>query len=423
MTFGPCRMLRLVPAAKPFSATWLTAALLSAVLLPAVLLPAVFCPPARAGLRDGTDRAGDGPPRTEYLTGSRFERELKRPLVATRADVGIREWLRRLSDDRQVAIALDRRIDPGRSIDVDFREVRLEDALDQVAASVEGAGAIVGDTVVIGPTVSLGRMRTWIALRHGEVLDRGDDLGRLSFELTRHRELRWERLTRPVDLITQLAKETGLEVAGLDRIPHDLWAAGAISGVNLTEAVMFVLGQFDLAFEWTDGMRGIRVVDLPPDVRITQRHFRGRQSTKEAKALILEAFPDVEVTVEGTRLAVNARIDEQEAIAELLSPRRDRGPRASAGLGPLVARRFTLTIVRQPAMSLIRTLQAQGVTVDYDPEALAAAEIDLNQKVSMELEQATAFEFFRSFCDPLGLDFELKGTTVRLFPADRTGNR
>ncbi|QDU38336.1 hypothetical protein Mal4_26630 [Maioricimonas rarisocia] len=383
----------------------------------AALLLLVVLGRAPVGVSSDVSRLGDRPPQTEFLTGSRFERELQRPLVATREDVGIREWLRRLSDDRQVAITLDRRIDPTHSIDVDFRDVRLQDALEQVAASVDGTAAVIGETAVIGPAASLGRIRTWIALRNAEVLDRGDALGRLTFELTRRRELRWNRLTRPVDLITRLAEEAGLTVEGLDRIPHDLWAAGALSGMDLTEAVMFVLGQFELAFEWTGGMRGIRVVDLPGEVRIEKRHFRGRHSTREAVALIRKAFPDVAVNVEGTRLVVEARIDQQEAIAELLSRRADRAPRRPAGLGPLISRRFTLTIVRQPAMALIRTLESQGVTVEYDADALEEAGVDLEQKISLKLEQATAFEFFRGFCEPLGLEFELKGTTVRLFPA------
>ncbi|MFG0331809.1 MAG: hypothetical protein ACF8TS_00480, partial [Maioricimonas sp. JB049] len=133
-------------------------------------------------------------------------------------------------------------------------------------------------------------------------------------------------------------------------------------------------------------------------------------------AIIRDAFPDAAVTTEGTRLVVRARIDQQERIAELLSPRADRAPRRPAGLGPLISRRFTLTIVRQPAGALIRTLESQGVTVEYDADALEEAGIDLEQKISLQLEQATALEFFRGFCEPLGLDFELKGTTVRLFP-------
>ncbi|MFG0335177.1 MAG: hypothetical protein ACF8TS_17610, partial [Maioricimonas sp. JB049] len=245
----------------------------------ALLLIMTICGGA-AGWSSDTSRRGDRPPQTEFHNGSRFERELQRPLVATREDVGIREWLRRLSDDRQVAITLDRRIDPTRSIDVEFRNVRLHGALEQVASSVDATAAVIGETVVIGPADSLGRTRTWIALRNAEVLERGDALGRMAFALTRKRELRWNRLTRPAELVARLAEETGLSVAGLDRIPHDLWAAGALSGMDLAEAVMFVLGQFELAFEWTTGMRGIRVVELPGEVRVEQRHFRGRHSTK-----------------------------------------------------------------------------------------------------------------------------------------------
>ncbi len=73
-----------------------------------------------------------------------------------------------------------------------------------------------------------------------------------------------------------------------------------------------------------------------------------------------------------------------------------------------------MKVVRKPAIDVIRSLQANQVPVEYDAAALAAAGIDLNQKISFDVQQATIDELFKAICEPLGVDYAVQAATVVL---------
>ena len=95
---------------------------------------------------------------------------------------------------------------------------------------------------------------------------------------------------------------------------------------------------------------------------------------------------------------------------------------ASPKPAPLASRRFTLTLKRAPAASLFAKLAEQGVQLRYDADALGDAGIDLEQRISVTLENATPDEFFRAICAPLGLSFSIRDDVVTLKPAPSTPN-
>ncbi|HEX6984308.1 MAG TPA: hypothetical protein VF170_02975, partial [Planctomycetaceae bacterium] len=254
-------------------------------------------------------------------------------------------------------------------------------------------------------------------LREGEILDAGMKLRGRQFELSRKRTLQWPDLEEPRPLIERAAGEYGLRVEGLERIPYDLWGAGQLVNVNAAEALTALLIQFDLTFAWTGDADGVRLVAIPDEVAVKRLHRPRRGGVEAAVRTVARAFPRRTVTRQGAGLELAATVEEHEEVERLLGNRRaPQGDRPAADLGPLRQRRFTLSVVRQPASRIIETLETQDVTVDYDPDALEEAGIDLEQKVSLDLSQASADEFFRALCEPLGLDFAIDDRTATLTP-------
>jgi len=76
-------------------------------------------------------------PIPELQVGKEFEQELRRPVSASWESVGLRGVCRRVSEDRNISILLDRRLDPSREIAIDVSYQPVLKVLEQVAAAVD----------------------------------------------------------------------------------------------------------------------------------------------------------------------------------------------------------------------------------------------------------------------------------------------
>src|SRR5437763_784819 len=85
------------------------------------------------------------------LHGSAFVRELEKPLNVNRDRVQLREVLERLSDERKIAIVLDRRMDPSRPMHIRLPALTVKDTIDAIAHEAEATMRVVGSTMVVGP--------------------------------------------------------------------------------------------------------------------------------------------------------------------------------------------------------------------------------------------------------------------------------
>lgn len=352
------------------------------------------------------------------VTGSRFESELRGTISASWQQVALRPMLRRISEDRHVGILLDRRIDPTQELAVDFDNQTLLSGLQDVARRAGGAVSVVGNTVYIGPLNAAAKLRTLVQLRSNELFALGSQLARARhFALADRRILHWNDLAEPRDLVEQIAQRYKLQVENVDLIPHDLWAGATLPDVDAWEALSLVLIQFDLTFEWTGRAAGIRIVPVPRHVWIEERYTPPEVPAGDVLRQWEAQRPGLALAVQGDQLIVRGTVEQQEAVEELLRPGLAK-ERTKHGDAPIALRRrtFTLRLKRAPARAVMKKLEMSGVVFRYDAQKLAKAGIDLDTPVSMELHDATADEFFRALCDPLGLKFEIHNVTVTLSP-------
>ena len=105
-----------------------------------------------------------------------------------------------------------------------------------------------------------------------------------------------------------------------------------------------------------------------------------------------------------------------EAVAPLVGGSATRKPDVVTGVKPIKQRLFTLKIDRVPACVLMQKLEESEIVFEYDAEQLAAAGIDLDQPIKLEVEKASAADFFKAVFDPLRLTAEIDNLTVKLKP-------
>ena len=98
-------------------------------------------------------------------TGGAFGLARERSVSIARGEAQILEVLQSLGQNQDVAILLDRRIDPELLVSADLRRMRLQSLIGNLAGQTTGGLSVVGDTFYIGPADSVRRLRTLIELR------------------------------------------------------------------------------------------------------------------------------------------------------------------------------------------------------------------------------------------------------------------
>lgn len=338
-------------------------------------------------------------------TGSDFRRQLDEPTgVAWTGDRQLRDALDNLAEARQVALLLDRRVDPNQTIE--FRaDASLEVVLRQLAARLELGVAIFDGTVYLGPAETARELATVAAQQHEVITGLSEPRRRI---LTKLPPLATEPLATPRDLILAWADECSLELVGADKIPHDLWPALNLPSQSAASRATLLLAGFNLAIEISPDGAQATIVPLPRNARLTRTYAGGPQGRDRARQ-IGELFPEADIELASGKLVIAARFEDHDQIARLLSGHKIRRVEATGG-----EKRFTLDVTNQPIGAILRAVAGQSkLEVDVDP----AVQDRLQERVSFSVKEVTLDDLLEKTLAPAGIAFEVKDGRLRLTPA------
>ena len=361
---------------------------------------------------------------TEWLTGAAIDRRLAEPIdIQWQDNATLRDSLGRLSRACRVAIVLDRRIDPSRTVEIKYTDTPLGTVLDGIAREFNRvhaqadsfprqAPAIelsqLGSVIYIGPQAAARGLRTLAEVRR-------DDLRKLSAaqaeRLARRGSLRWPDLTTPRQALNDLASEAGIEVLDVEEhVPHDLWPAGDWPALSVLERLTLLAVQFDLTFRIEGGGKQVRLVKIAPeDTRLLRTHNVTRNAAQVAEAW-RKACPDAEIRLSGNQITVRGRLEDHEWFT---SPTKAKTTSASTGGVSL----YTFTVTNQRVDIVIRTIAERlNLTLKMDEEAIAAAGIDLSQRVTFMLKEVPMRTLIEKAL-PKGLKYRLEGNVLQVMPA------
>ncbi len=356
--------------------------------------------------------ASDDQPR--LLRESQFQSAINRALIANGERAILQDYLQRLAQEREVAILLDRRVDPSQRVNIAISENTFDAGIRSLVKQIGLEVSVVGDSLIIGPPESTNLLRTRCAIARREFDEIEGFTPKRQFEVLRRYELKWDDLSTPREVLEQVASRYKLKIENLEDVPHDLWFHGTLTYPNLVESLTILLTQFQLSFEWIDA-ETIRIVPETPRVGIEGEHRPRGMPVADALSLVRRNFPNLEVQRSGSRIAFSGLLEEHEAVAVLVGEKQPRRPMSGDPESrPLNQRTFTLKMVRKPFGSLMATLQQQGIEVHYNAQEFSNAGIDLGQKISIELEQATIDQLLKESCDKVGLDYEVEDFRILL---------
>ncbi|MEW4487882.1 hypothetical protein AB1L42_07345 [Thalassoglobus sp. JC818] len=365
---------------------------------------------ASLSISDAADRSN-----RRLRTDAAFEEILDQPLLSSSARKReIQPFLKQLASERDISILIDRRIDPHRQVSATLREDYFDEGIRKIAAEIGAEVTVIADTILVGPPDSIRKLRTRIALLDDEFrASEGPPLQKL--QTLRESTLVWDDFTTPRELIQNVASRYRFSITNPEIIPHDLWRSGSISDGDLIDQLTILLSQFDLTFRWGNGSE-IEIVPEDEQLGIWKDHRPRTGSLAGAIGLLEKSFPRLEVAREEDHLSVFGTIEDHEQVAVMLGERPPRvRPPSQLQNDSIDNQRFTLQMVRKPFRSLLQLLEQQGLEVVFDDNQLREAGINLNQKISVTVEQVPAEELMRQASQPLGLQVRIDGRVIELF--------
>jgi hypothetical protein len=337
-----------------------------------------------------------------WKTGPEFRTALDSPVGVTWSGTPLRSSLQRLARELRVACWLDRRLDPGQSIELTISNEPLDVGCQRIAARLQAGVSRVGSVVYFGPAYTTDRLATVAALRRGEV-ERwpANSQSRLA-----PRGTRWDDLAEPRALVRATVAEAGLEVSNLERaVPHDLWPAADLPPLPWPDRLSLLLAGFDLTFTVDLTQRRVELVPYPDEPRI-EKLLAVKGTATQVAADWADRFPQAEVRVAGGKLAVRARFEELEIMERVA--RGERVERARVVAGPS---EFTLTVENQPAGAILRHIAKQlKLTLEIAPDAVEP----LEKLVSVQAERLRLEDLLAAVLRDTGLRFERAEDRLRI---------
>lgn len=341
-----------------------------------------------------------------WLSGSAMREQLARPIKLAWSGMPIRKGLADLARSQRLAILLDRRVDPGRPLELSLDDVPVELALERVARAERLGLSWYGPLVYFGPEAAADRLKTLAALR---AVDAKSLPGAARASFTRQQPWRWDDLATPRELVEQLATEAKVDIEGLDKIPHDLWAAADLPPLSWTDRLTLIANEFDLTFHFDAEGQTLALTALPEKIVLERSYAAGRNPRELADRWVRQA-PEAEIEVVGDKVMLRGRAEDHER----LTAAKPRGKAPAAGGAEV----YTLTVRNQPLGPVLDELkQRLGLELHVDEAALERAEISLDRLVSFSVEQATLDELFAAALKPAGLTFRRREKSFDIFPA------
>jgi hypothetical protein len=321
---------------------------------------------------------------SEWLTGTALQRYLSEPIDLLWPENPLGDSLARFSHVHQIAILLDRRIDPDLKISLTLKQSPFGESLAAIAMRGELGVTLTGSVAYFGPVESAAKLRTLIFLREEEAKKMPSMAGK---KFLQAKPFVWKNYSQPRETLERLSRENHFAIIGLDAIPYDLWAAADLPAMTLVERLSLIAIQYDLTFAIAADGKQITLAPVPSDIRLTRSYPAGKNSEETAHKYA-ELAPNAEIKVAGDKLVVKGMLEVHERIT---APHRPAGQNSTKDApADLTLKRFTLTITEQPIGPLLKKLSKQlDLQLQMDENKIESSGVSLDQRVSFQVEDAT----------------------------------
>lgn len=255
------------------------------------------------------------------------------PVHATWTAQPVRAVADQLSRLAGKPVVLDRRLDPTTSITLVAAGETCDDVLTTIATRAGGQVIHLATTIRITPPAVAGRCLAAEQVRSQELSRLPKPQRNVLAEVA---AWHWPAGSRPRDLVATVAAEAGINVDGLDGIPHDHFPAAELPPLPLADRLDLILAHFDLRMAWSRSPSGSRprgsIVPLPdaaaaaagagpPAKRPPRQRPPQPPGTQQVYTLRLEAPLEEALTAISRQLGLRLDLDAASLAARGIAPR------------------------------------------------------------------------------------------------------
>jgi hypothetical protein len=351
-----------------------------------------------------------------WMTGAALEERLAAPVSVSWTNTPAGRALRSLAAAQQLAIVLDRRVDPDRQISLALAGEPLAAGLRKIAVALEAGYCQLGPIAYVGPPRMAQRLRTLAALRMEEVRRLPSERVR---EFLRLRASAWDDLAEPRKLLAELAEQAGVRLVGDEKVPHDLWPASDLPPLAWVDRLTLLLAQFNLTFRIEQDGNQVVLLPAPDRVALARTYQVPGQAESLAKRWA-RAIPAARVTADENTVRLEGLVEHHEYVERRFRGRPARKSTVTAGKEV-----HQLSVEEAALDQVVEQLAGRlNLEIAWDRQGIDRAGISVDQLISLEIKDADLDELLRAVLNGTGLAFRREDRKVSIYPADtRLGPR
>lgn len=364
-----------------------------------------------------------------HLTGQMFQTQLTAPISGTTYNEAISGTsLARFAQVNSLGFYLDRRCPSDKMFSLNANNICVREFFDQAADQLGWGVSYPNGLVYVGPKEYAAILRTLFAVKSDEVHKLPADAAKI---WSRHQNLQWDEGTNPKTLLESITTEAGVQIYGLDKIPHDIWGAGWTPSLSLANRVQFIVGQFGYTFKFDSTGLKIALIPIKPESVVTVRSLPdGGQAQQRIESWKME-LPRCQFLAKNGKVYVRGLVEDLERIlpngtvkpAYIAQSPAQPGQnyrvvsKQPAPAGDLEKQRLTLPKVSVPPIILARKIAERlGLQVEVNEEQLRAAGMALEKVIEFEIQDATVDQFFDALGQKAGCKMKRQGNKIIITP-------
>ncbi|GIW93638.1 MAG: hypothetical protein KatS3mg110_1679 [Pirellulaceae bacterium] len=339
------------------------------------------------------------PAHSEPVSGEAFWKQWYSPAAVTWSGIPLRAALDSIARQWNVAVFLDRRVDPDQLIDFSSSEQPLGQMVHRMAEQLHLSVSPVDAVLYFAPPGVAPRVATMAEIQFDQAQRQGWS------SLVSRRRLEWPWLAEPRQLIQQVASGASWQVDSPHQIEHDLWAGNRLPPIPVTHQLALLLAGFELTFDLDGATRTLKLVPLP-EAPVLVREYPATRLSLARKQELASHFPDVRFEWLANRLRATGVAEDHYLLRrELLG----LTPEARPTAGQL---RYTLRTANRFEPLARAIAQRLGLAVQIDP---SVSEIR-NRLITIDVQNVTREQLLQALVDTVGWQYEITGNQLKLFP-------
>jgi hypothetical protein len=372
-------------------------AVLWTVLWPAGFLFFVFAAAAAVAQQSAENSVS-------YLTGKKLESALQQRTSVTLKNEKLRTFLGDFSRNKKIAIFLDRRIDPGQELTIDFKQKTVYQLLYLIADKFDGGVCLIEDVIYIGPRDTAARLP--FDFRNAkESLQKVENRVQRQKWL-RRKEMSWDRLSSPVEIGKKIVADNELNSRNILALPHDLWPGGSLPPTTLTFRLLLLATGFG---------RHLLVEPDGVDYRFPPHQSLGNlkqtypvDSPQKQIQVVKSMIKSAGVRTRGRAIEVNGPPAAHYRVRRYLAI---RDGKSNSGGGEKVVSLKTESAIGSILDSIAKNLNVELAVADPNRDEIIAR---LSQKIKIDVEGLTYPQLIEKVLADTGLKFELTDSQLKI---------